>query len=98
MSPEEVQEAVARGIQYLDNLYPGWWHKVDLTTLNICSSEHHILAQITGKLGSETPELLEWALPTLRLFGFRTELDYASCDALNAEWTFRVRHIKDERK
>lgn len=44
--PDEVEARVERGTESLDNTMPGWWEKVDLSTLDISSCSRCVLGQV----------------------------------------------------
>lgn len=98
MAKAEFKDEVERGIVYLDATYPGWWNKIDLTTLAACSNERSVLCQVTGKLAYDTDEFKAWTFAEQRSLGFLPPPKRNACPTLSAEWTFRIRHLKDERK
>lgn len=49
ITPERVRERVARGASYLDDVDPGWAHRVDPQTLSLSSGRHCVLGQLHGE-------------------------------------------------
>lgn len=43
-----VYQAVDRGIKLLDRTIPNWREKIDLTDLDLASSQHCVLGQVEG--------------------------------------------------
>jgi hypothetical protein len=51
---ERAHEAVAFGVRWLDEKYPGWWDWIDLERLDMWSSSCCVAAQIEHKLSTAT--------------------------------------------
>lgn len=45
-----IATRVARGAQWLDRNYPGWWAKIDLETLTVSSCKSCVLGQVYTRM------------------------------------------------
>lgn len=46
--PTNFQEAITRGMAWLDEQHPGWERKIDLEKLNLIECRSCVLGQLTG--------------------------------------------------
>lgn len=96
-------EEISNGIEYLDDKYPGWEHKVNLEELRLSSCDHCVLGQLGGyyaeldRISSNYDDADAWA----RDHGFTTKLTFTSTfPELTEEWKTaiekcRTRESKD---
>lgn len=62
-----IAERVAAGAAWLDEHYPTWWEKIEISTLNVASCHHCVLGQVyTGCIpADEQDQVLAQAILTL---------------------------------
>jgi hypothetical protein len=77
--PREVEEAVRRGAELLDERHPGWAHKIDTDRLDISSGCNCIIGQLDPSVWcSASSPVTDWA----EALGFydRTRRSYPDLD------------------
>lgn len=110
ISPEHAHDRVRRGAAYLDDVDPGWYRRVDPTTLELSSGSSCILGQLHGdfRMGLSRSHLINLSsAPRASLspvsYGFQcvSGVDDAAQDRdytyLNQAWqeAVRQRHADD---
>jgi len=84
-------ERVARGIDYLNLNYPGWFNRVDRTELDMKDESKHVLCYAAGVANFGYTVESEWPYTFLVKHGFADNFDTAAYTLLTAEWSFQLR-------
>jgi hypothetical protein len=69
---------VARGAAFMDEFYPGWERKVDVTILDISSPDQCICGQVI-------PDLFPWSAASEVFYGRDYEFSMAECGFADSE-------------
>jgi len=108
ITPEQVRKRVQRGADYLDNVDPDWYRRVDSETLELDDGRHCVLGQLHGefRLGLGRSHLITMSsAPRASLspvaYGFKCvenvpdEWQAYDYDLLNEAWKEAVRTRQD---
>lgn len=85
-SEEKLKEFVKAGVEWLDNSYPGWYNKIDLTNFQFKYSDSCVIGQLNlwGKVGRSSE--LAYNL------GFDIDIDVCDCTLQENSKTTKILH------
>lgn len=87
-----VAERVAKGAAFLDERTPGWWQRIDLSSLDMDDADQCVFGQVCGPYHESAIEIFgnNWGAPAAH--GFNAE----GGERTYAEWAFEIAELDAE--